>query len=523
MAYLPASAAAAQRRIAQFRLYSGATVNFEVRNATKPYILYLFNTSGTSTSNSWVVTSPSGTNKSITKTIPSTGTYMVVIRAYISSNPGTCDLYYNGSIRVRECIVAGNVFWSLLNKTGTLNYFSANPEGSVYDKDTYIFLVTDINQPIAASNDDYHGSGDFNWGWLSRIKIDLNGWPNPGGWVGVIASSYSSGASWMADCYMKNSNQTPDDGMFPNLKADDAINSSWATGNYNCVAWSGGLTIFGVPTFPLEWEWDSYYKNTYPGLDPRYAGTENFERTTNADEAVIDVYRNTNFTHAQVRRYANRHMHGYDWESKTGRDERFFHPRYALEGYQSFQYGQIYMHYKSTGTYAATAKSDAMGINRPLTLKESVDLGLTRINNVYYSTEEAAALEERSKKIKSSTRCAFSEKYRNWERTWDEALLRYSSNNKDFAKSDEYKNFLRFCSENGKTVWPLLFTLINEENIYNVSVLLEELFYPEYKWVMDAIQNRNNAGRFDDDGTCVVYTPTGNWREFCRTILKSDM
>jgi hypothetical protein len=127
------------------------------------------------------------------------------------------------------------------------NTFTVKSEG---DPRLWIEEGKSIPGKISYYNDDYHGTGDFSWGLNSRIKKQFVRPVHA-----VLVSTYSSyNPTAKMDLYIKckNSNIMP---YFPNLKADDAIQSSPASSVYNCISWSGKITSY--------WEWPASIYSSY--------------------------------------------------------------------------------------------------------------------------------------------------------------------------------------------------------------------------------------------------------------------
>lgn len=328
---------------------------------------------------------------------PQAGYYFLVLRSYNSSSTGTSTLKLNGSVIRTGAILAGTIIdiSSYTSQGGELNYFTAIP--GVYADwryDTQLFTMPGYTSPVSAFNDDYYGSGSFNWGCLSRIKKAISTEQQY-----CLLIHYSTGFSGTCDFYAKCESMPIDvyypghETIFPRLMEDDMIKSADPNSLYNCIAWSGGLSsktvnVF-VPVFSTTSDYDKFYSNTHPDYSPRYSGAENFTRSgvtnDNAVVAVMKQYRGSPavppaFTHAFVSKTANKHMHGYDWESKMGMDEcRMFHPKEALcnnSDNSKGMWGNIELQYRSTGTFAQTAKMAALGINGPITtLRNPLNVG----------------------------------------------------------------------------------------------------------------------------------------------------
>jgi hypothetical protein len=499
----------------------------ETQNSTADPVLYVFlqnNPQQFSVVNDDYNSTISYESK-VSFTTPVAGFYAVLVRSYWAGQNGVGNILYNGSVHFSNGAISGTlVQFPTSTKTGTLNCFTALPGG---ETDTRLFTMSGPLSPVNGYNDDWQGSSecDFDWGHLSRIRQNYTS-----SIKACLITHYDAGQSGTCDVYTACS-----DGItmgFPNFKIRDAIMSAPATPDrrYNCIAWSGGLTSNWVNPYYTLSDFDLYYSNSYPGLNPRYAGAENFTRT-NATPAnsVVDLWATGTqapypgtFQHGSVKKPANSQLHGYDWESKCGPNIRVFHPENALSGLSGPGYGFVVYKYKSAGTFAQTQKMAALGINRPIaTLDESVNLGLTKVNEVSYTIDEKTKLAKHIGKIPAIVSSEFTAKFENWRKTWEMEPTKYKSHTRDFAKSDEYKVLIDFCIQQGKQVWPLLFTSFNNGNLPLVNVF-EDLIYPDRKSLMDEVKMKNESNRYTADGTYVVYTLDGEWREFCKKVLQRE-
>jgi hypothetical protein len=52
--------------------------------------------------------------------------------------------------------------------------------------------------------------------------------------------------------------------------------------------------------------------------------------------------------------------------------------------------------------------------------------------------------------------------------------------------------------------------------------VFEDLIYPDRKSLMDEVKMKNESNRYTADGTYVVYTLDGEWREFCKKVLQRE-
>jgi hypothetical protein len=323
--------------------------NKSPKTASDP-VLYLFKVGDPVPSNcSWYNDNGNGGYQAkIDVTIPTggTGSYILVARAKNSANPGTSDLYHNGSLYASNITLAGySVTFNPPNTSGTLNYFTANP-GAVRYTDPLLFIANNSLSKIQGYNDDYYFTGTrdpnwdfFDWGYQSRIKTTVN--PHY-----ALISSYTPVNSVTFDFYAGNEMAAV--GGFPHLNPDDAIKSGEIDNTYCCYGWAGGRTDMCYPDYPWQGAdpnqtFDFYFGNMclYSGYGafPRWVGAISYEVTPNAGDwnAVVDLYSGSGspgggWAHASVTKTGDGFLHGFDWESKDGSGIRFFHPRLAIRG-----------------------------------------------------------------------------------------------------------------------------------------------------------------------------------------------
>lgn len=263
-----------------FYFYAGAPVTFETKKAD-PYasdpVMELFNSSDPINKGSWVDNnSGEGYQAKISCTIQYTGYYYLRVRAYRQGSSGTSDLYLYDNLYASDIAISGYGFRCDHSKTEELNYFTCYLTG-----DSRLWIEDKSSFPgcIRAYNDDYWGSGDFNWGLASRLKKALS-MPIRS----ALVSSYSSyNPTGKCDMYMNcgNSDIMP---WFENLKADDAIRSAPASGVYNCISWSGGITT--------DWYWPpTDYGETWYDTDDLTAFDNYYGNKNSAGETKKKIFR----------------------------------------------------------------------------------------------------------------------------------------------------------------------------------------------------------------------------------------
>lgn len=498
-----------------FYLYSGQNVIFETKKSN-PYasdpVMFLFNYNDPVNGGSWSNDDGGvGHQSKLSVTIPRTGWYMLLLRSYSSSYPGTSDLYKDGYLYNWDVPLAGtNVYSGSISKTGILNYFTSHLTG-----DSRIWLEDSSSFPgkIKGFNDDYFGSGDFYWGPASRVKNAFSTSINY-----VLVSAYSSySPTGKADLYMKLDNS---DIMsaFPNLKADDAIKSAPTSSTYNCISWSGGITnaFIWPPDIGSPWysanpltAFDKFYGNN----PRRYIGAWTYTRSgATQSNSIVDLWANSGgYTHGSVRKPGNDNPHGYDWESKPGGAMRTFHPRYALRGNA---YGNVVANYRLAGTYPYVTASN----QTEMTLSESVDRGLTVIEKVELSTDEKVKIENLIKNIPEKVKQEFDTKYIAWKATWNDPDLIIQSNPKMYTQSRQYNAFLTFSKKQGKPIWPLLFQKYDQGD-FLVEQTIIDLTYTNYGSLLDEIRNESTIERFDAQGAYIAPSENANMMKYIKKLL----
>lgn len=143
---------------------------------------------------------------------------------------------------------------------------------------------------------------------------------------------------------------------------------------------------------------------------------------------------------------------------------------------------------------------------------------MTKINEVSFTQDHLKKVTNHIGKIPIDVVREFNGKFENWRKTWNIAPTNLSSNLRDYAQSDEYETLLDFCMKQGKKVWPLLF---QKEELYLIN-LYEDLMYPDRKEYMNEIKMKNRSNKYTSDGTYILYTYYGDWREFCKQVLERE-
>ncbi|MDR2691962.1 MAG: hypothetical protein LBB73_06670, partial [Dysgonamonadaceae bacterium] len=358
--------------------------------------------------------------------IPVSDYYYILVRPYWNGLSTTTTVNINGLVEENVPIFASG----LRAKQDTLavyNTFTVLSEG-----DPQIWITEyDSTEKVTHYNNDYGcHEGDFSWGLNARIKERF---PRPVD--AILLSSYGTyNPTGVADVYAKCLNG--DTIGFPNFKADDAIQSDTASLRYNGVSWSGGITDYWewppspfshyyVPNEPLA-SFDLFY-NSY-----RYPGCEIYTRSgATFDNSAVDLWAVESvggyvYTHASIKKGADDHPHGYEWESKINEFQRVFHPRTALHG---TYLGNIAQHYRKVWPW------------QPHTLAEAIADGKAVLETVRFNDAEISLIKSDIAKLPSNDVKTFQALFAAWQST----LKSIPTGNPYLFKNAQYKSLLAFC------------------------------------------------------------------------------
>lgn len=416
---------------------------------------------------SWAVESDGDGIASINVTIPATGMYYVRVRSYQNGHNGLCNLNINNE-NFYENVPVYSI--GVRCNQGTDKVYNTFTTNSTTDTRIWIEEESYIPGKIHTFNDDYNGTGDFDWGTCSRIKKQYTREVNA-----VLLSSYaSSDPRGRCDLYMKcMESDLPE--YFGNLEEDDAIQSAPASTQYNCISWSGAITSY--------WEWPPYETSSFYSPNPLTAfdnfyasrGLTRSGATANngvvALWAYVDANGNRYYTHGSVKNGADNNVHGYDWESKAGQLMRSFHPRDAVGG--DYNYGEIVEYYiKNTASTASL-----------MTLEEEIANGTTRVEYIDLTSEEKEYLSENINSISSDVMQQFNALYNSWKNIVSNTK---HSNPYHIANCEEYRNVLAFCSSHDE----LLYALYNKvgEGELAAMILVGDLTFEDNQSVLENIR-----------------------------------
>jgi hypothetical protein len=472
-----------------------------------PFIVDIFSAS-TPDLYSWSKQSDDFDNEVIQNIIvPVSDLYYIKLRTLSENTEALVSLRVNG-VRYNNSPVTLTELRQAHFSSGEYNYFTCHLLG-----DSRIW-IEDNTHKIKGFNDDYtNENGDFYWGLASRVKKGfLNGVSS------VHVSSYSSSnPSGICDIYYKckNSMISYSHAKFPLLKHNDAVKSAAQTSAYNCISWSVGVhtSKYWPPTDYFQ----PWYNPSHTDLEKfdsfyQYHGYTRTDATPHNSSIALwfnpIFFGKPEYTHASVRKPANNHPHGFDWESKEGNRERFFHPRNALYNRAEYGYGFISQYYKIINEQNSLAESK---FSTPV-FEESL------VPDKYELTDaELDFINKMVSKIEPSQHKEFEKLYSQWSETWKNPILETYSNPRVFANSDEYNTLLRFCKKTGINSWGLLFLKYIEGDYYAHNTF-EDLTLSQYNFCVEQIRNDNITKVNDVDGL-LLFSSELQWIKYIKLVI----
>ena len=468
---------------------TGKATNFDNSDTE----LYLFKTdsTGNTGSNSWSNDDINSSNhfSKIDVTIPESGRYILLAKKYTSSNgysfmdSNRCNIYQVDPQTQVETLICENA---------KLGGYILPIQQNIENNNTYNSFTTDtscdiimcvigednsssyLNRKIIGYNDDYRGEGDYYWCVASRLEQEYTD-SNP---RYVFVSLFSNTNPQTVDVYGMCKGKYPKTNQFPNIKEDDLIVSASPSTYYNCIAYSGGITVQWVnPTSHLSPWYNSNtitaFDNFYGNNPPRYSEAMTYTVTSNTDEAVINLYKHNNsFTHASVRKPGNNQLHGYAWESKIGPAERVFHDINSLNNNDSnyeYAYGHIERRYKIANG------NSTKGLNSNITCEESLKLGLTKVQNINMNEKEISILSKKVGAISQKEKDLLNNAIYKWKTSvLSDVNLKTVSNSSLFMNTAEYKNLSNLIDTNLNYLYYIIEMFINRSDDVFLNTLLDD-------------------------------------------------
>jgi hypothetical protein len=493
------------------------TYVFTTSGSTVSRSLAVFNSSNFTQSSSNVNSGPGG-ESSVTMFVSSSAFYRILLRPTSSGASGTTNILQNGSVIVSNAVIGGKYYSMPTLRGGDMNFFTSKITG-----DTRIFTSRFPASSIRGYNDDYSGGGgNWPWGLASRIKKNFNGIDSV---QYTFVCAYSPATTGVCDIYMGcgNSNlHQLEPNNFPNLTDDDAIRSASASGNYNCIAWSGGITNSWVwpPSSLSTYNCSNNnillcFDNFYSNNPVRYPGAWNYTRTgATVNNSVVDLWKTaSSYTHASVSKPGNNHPHGYDWESKPGGTNRTFHPRNALN--QPNWYGAVSNYYRPTGTFARTA-----GVENAITSDaDAIRMGLAVHQKGVLSQMTNEKLTGLLAGISPGIINAFEVLYKRWSdtKTANSSL----SDPWQYCQNREYKTLENFANANHYPVMLLIFDKFVRSEDHLCGNLLLSLTLERYGRLLDEVKAEYLRNPYDDEGNYILPDDHRNGVLYIEKILRT--
>lgn len=439
-------------------------------------------------------------NPSLSINIPVSGYYYILVRPYWNGVSTTATVNINGTVE-KDVPIFGTGLRAIQDTLRVYNTFTVRSKG-----DPWIWITEyDSVEKITHYNNNYDSlGGDFDWGLDARIKKQF---PRPVD--AILLSSYGSyNPQGVADVYARCRNS--DTTGFPNLKADDAIESDTASVVYNSISWSGGITDY--------WEWPPFPSSRYyvPN-DPlasfdlfygswRYPGCGIYTRDgATVDNSVIDLWATESvggyvYTHASIKKGADGNPHGYDWESKLDGFQRVFHPRTALRG---SRFGNIVQYYKKAWSW------------QPRTLAEAIADGKAVLETVGFNDAETALIKNNIANLSPDDVKTFRSLFAAWQSTLKTAQF----SNPYLFKNSRYDALLAFCRSKQDLI-SLVYDKLSEEQF--AVLLVEDLTLAgnrRNQSLLESVKNSDNRMKTTGSGAVVVSSPYSNMVKYVKALL----
>lgn len=444
--------------------------------------------------------------------------FAVTLRPVTNGQTGTANITYNGDPLVNNAVIGGKTYGMSSLKGGPMNFFTCRLTAG----DTRMIASRSFSSSARGYNDDYSGGGGaWNWGLASRIKKDFSGSDSV---RYAFVCAYSPASTGVCDIYLGTQNASlpaAEPANFPNLFSDDAIRTANNNGNYNCIAWTGGITsnwiwppsslsTYSCNGAPVLQCFDNFYSNN----PVRYPGAWNYTRTgATVNNSIVDLWKTAAaYTHASIKKPGNNHPHGYDWESKPGGLDRTLHPRNALSNPN--WYGSVTNYYIATGTYARNAGAEYAIASDA----DAVKAGLAIFDKATLTKEADDKLKNFLNKINKSLSASFEVLYKAWDDT--KAAQATLSDPAAYCKNKEYRALEKFALANQRAAMLLTFDkFIQGDHI--VGELMLTLTMDKYAKFLDEVKTERLANLYTKDGLYRIHGDHDNGVLYIEKILKS--
>jgi hypothetical protein len=494
--------------------------NFGTSNSTVNRSLAIFNPNNYT--ESWSnVNGGAGGESAVTVGVSTPGYYAIALRPVADGQVGLTNIMYNGNTLVAKAVVGGRLLTMSALKGGDLNHFTCKLTG--VGADTRMMVSRYAASSVRGYNDDYSGGGGT-WNWLrsSRIKKNFNGVDSVQ--YGFVCA-YSPSTGGVCDIYLGNQNSNVYNTNYPEFPlhtADDAIMTAPATGNYNCIAWSGGVTTSWVwPPGQLSTysctsaNYLQCFDNFYSNNPVRYPGAWNYTRFgATYGNSVVDLWKQPagGYQHASVRKPGNDHPHGYDWESKPGGTARTLHPRHALENVN--WYGVVNDYYRPTGSFARMAGAG----EHYATDADAVKAGIAVFDKGILTRDGNDKLARLVKQVDAAFVREFDEKYMAWDKT--KAANATLSDPSMYCKNAEHEALVNLGKRNAFACLVLVMDKFVNAEDHLMGDLLIALSKEKYGKLLDEVKAERLAKPTDEQGRHKIHGDHDNGVLYIEKILR---
>lgn len=131
----------------------------------------------------------------------------------------------------------------------------------------------------------------------------------------------------------------------------------------------------------------------------------------------------------------------------------------------------------------------------------------------HFSESELNQIEALKVLLPTNILADFEEKFWAWENQWSLGYTRtYIRLN---TKLPPYEDLLKYCQKNGKAIWPLIFEKLGPEDPFStVTVLLEDLTFPENRHLYDEIESKLISENSP-------FSKLSLWTDYCKKLLST--
>lgn len=449
---------------------------------------------------SWTSMSDFNCSTSLNIAIPITGYYYVRVRSYLNGSSGLCNLNINDKYFYDSVPLFSYGKRCVQDDINEYNTFTCNEDG-----DPMLWIEEGEWMPgrITAFNDDFEwNKGDFEWGLNARIKKTFKRPVH----AALISAYDLYSPVGKCDLYINCPNSTII-GHFPNLKPDDAIQSSPASNKYNCISWSGGITSY--------WEWplspgsQFYTGNPLIAFDNFYSSRGYTRDGATPDNASVALWANVDskggriYTHGSITN-GDGNVHGYDWESKPGALMRTFHPRNALIGES---YGQIVEYYRLM-----------LDKSNHKTVVEEIADETVAIEYVLFNEEEKALIDDGVQMIPIRIYSMFVDLYDEWAKA---VSVTPYSNPEQIRDCEEFERVFRFCDAHPECLYVVYDKLSSGEL---ASIILLDGIVLKSQYLMEQLSEvRDSSPTISENNVKIIRPIQSNYIALVRNILDSDL